>query len=184
MITLRRFGAKGLSRRPRRIIQPLQINPLPPPTNEWKDPTPPKTEEELVEERVKEALSEWPWKGLPTKLITVVRSKLVLCAYPSIQTNIFQAPYTFNENAQFAQPQASQETSLLFTKIFRVGDSRHEIIHELFKHYDAAWKFSATCREAWDLMRFKIVRYTLQIGLSLLTFCLLGHLGYDQRQSP
>ena len=52
--------------------------PTPPISNEWIDPTPPKTEEELVKERVKEALREWPWKGLPAKLITVVRYEFVL----------------------------------------------------------------------------------------------------------
>jgi len=39
----------------------------------WVDTTPPKTEEELVKERVDKVLEDWPWKGLPSKLITIVR---------------------------------------------------------------------------------------------------------------
>ena len=38
----------------------------------WVDTTPPKTEEQLIKERVDKALEHWPWKGLPSNLITVV----------------------------------------------------------------------------------------------------------------
>jgi hypothetical protein len=46
---------------------------------EWVDTTPPKTEEELLKERVDKALIGWPWKGNPKKLVTVVRVELVHC---------------------------------------------------------------------------------------------------------
>lgn len=38
----------------------------------WVDPTPPKTDEELLRERVNKACSGWPWNGLPSKLVSVV----------------------------------------------------------------------------------------------------------------
>jgi len=40
----------------------------------WVDTTPPKTEEQLMKERVDKALLNWPWKGLPPSLITIVRA--------------------------------------------------------------------------------------------------------------
>jgi hypothetical protein len=41
---------------------------------EWVDTTPPKTEAELLKERVDTALIGWPWKGTPSKLISTVRA--------------------------------------------------------------------------------------------------------------
>jgi hypothetical protein len=43
----------------------------------WADPTPPKTEEELLRERVNMALAGWPWKGTPSKLVSVVSGLFV-----------------------------------------------------------------------------------------------------------
>jgi hypothetical protein len=41
---------------------------------QWVDPTPPKTEQELIKERVDKALVGWPWKGIPSNLVSNVRT--------------------------------------------------------------------------------------------------------------
>lgn len=41
----------------------------------WVDTTPPKTEEELLKERVDKALVGWPWTSLSEKLVAVVSTK-------------------------------------------------------------------------------------------------------------
>jgi hypothetical protein len=41
---------------------------------DWVDPTPPKTEQELTKERVDKALVGWPWKGIPSNLVSIVRT--------------------------------------------------------------------------------------------------------------
>jgi hypothetical protein len=38
----------------------------------WVDTTPPKTEKELLQERVDKTLVGWPWTGIPQTLISVV----------------------------------------------------------------------------------------------------------------
>ena len=45
---------------------------------EWIDTTPPKTEEELLKERVDKALVGWPWKGTPSKLVSTVRTVILI----------------------------------------------------------------------------------------------------------
>jgi hypothetical protein len=46
---------------------------------EWVDTSPPKTEEQLLKERVDKALVGWPWKGIPPTLVSIVRARINLC---------------------------------------------------------------------------------------------------------
>jgi hypothetical protein len=39
---------------------------------EWVDTSPPKTDEELLKERVDKELVGWPWNGVPSRLVSVV----------------------------------------------------------------------------------------------------------------
>ncbi|KAE9368502.1 hypothetical protein N431DRAFT_414971 [Stipitochalara longipes BDJ] len=113
--------------------------------NVWVDTTPPKTDEQLIKERVDKNLVGWPWKGTPSKLIAI-------------------APYTFNENAHFELPTEAQTASDLFTKLFGNAIILEKICHYLFQNHDAAWKFSVTCKEAWRIMRWNIDTWDLTEG--------------------
>ncbi|PMD20946.1 hypothetical protein NA56DRAFT_540642, partial [Hyaloscypha hepaticicola] len=113
----------------------------------WVDPTPPKTEEQLLKERVDKALVGWPWIGVPSKLVAIVST----------------APYTFNPNVQFELPMASQ-TSSLFVKLFENVMITAKVCRYLFQNHDAAWKFSATCKEAWRVMRWNIDTWDMTEG--------------------
>ena len=44
----------------------------------WVDPTPPKTQEQLLKERVDKALVGWPWMGVPSKLVAIVSTVIIL----------------------------------------------------------------------------------------------------------
>lgn len=67
----------------------------------WVDPTPPKTEEQLLKERVDKALVGWPWIGVPSKLVAIVSTviilgvlsklKLILTRHPTPLTRMFSS---------------------------------------------------------------------------------------------
>jgi hypothetical protein len=58
----------------------------------WVDTTPPKTEEQLLKERVDKALLGWPWMGVPSKLVTIVSTAIILGVLCNLEPILSRPP--------------------------------------------------------------------------------------------
>jgi hypothetical protein len=133
---------------------------VPATTPAWVDTTPQKTAEEFEKERVDNALAGWPWTGVGEQLTTIVHK------IPSyIEMSLFkkltyiQCPFyinTYPDKPVLALPPA-QQTSPLFN-ILRNELVVKKLTDLLFMNHDRAWKFAATCQEAWYSLVPNIVR--------------------------
>jgi hypothetical protein len=91
--------------------------------------------------------------------------------FPGHHANRIKAPFTLNDNVHFQLPAVNQ-TCDLFAKLFNDSIVLDTLTEILFRHHDAAWKFAATCKDAWRLMSWNIVCYS---GFFTLILYLTNH---------
>lgn len=112
------------------------------PLDPWLHKEVPKTEEELIQERVEKDLKDWPWRDNSRQAVML-------------------GPHMFNNNPSSAgdmRPPVSggegcdQKQSLFFTKIVANRDVFAQIMYLVCAHHDSAWKFGVTCIQAYNYM--------------------------------
>ncbi|TVY88963.1 hypothetical protein LAWI1_G006282, partial [Lachnellula willkommii] len=139
----------------RRNLDELQANPVPKGEDYWKSywaeesakddwtaAPAPKSEEQLLKEEIEKNLEDWPWKGVPQKLLTV--SPYAFNYYNEEPPyNTVEVPFKLAEVTQ---------TSKLFTEVFRARPVLETIAGYLFQYHSMSWQFFATCQEAGRTM--------------------------------
>ncbi|CAL3972415.1 unnamed protein product [Diplocarpon coronariae] len=109
------------------------------PDTTWVNiPPKPKTEAEVLKEKIDMKLDGWPWKDCPAKLITVA----------PFLPNFY---HSCTINAPFKLEKATQTTPF-WTKLMANNDLARIMVDLLFQNHSTAWKFGATCRVATFLI--------------------------------
>lgn len=112
------------------------------PSDPWLHKEAPKTEEDLIYERVEKDLRDWPWRNDSRQAVML-------------------GPHIFNNNPSSAENMmppvegddgCDQKQSLFFAKIVSNRDVFAQIILLVCGHHDSAWKFGATCIQAYKYM--------------------------------
>lgn len=112
------------------------------PLDPWLGTETPKTKEELIQERVEKDLKDWPWRDGSRQAVML-------------------GPHMFNNNASGAGDMkppiqggdgCDQKQSLFFQKIVCNRDLFAQIMKLVCAHHDSAWKFGATCIQAYNMM--------------------------------
>ncbi|CAG8948771.1 hypothetical protein HYFRA_00001893 [Hymenoscyphus fraxineus] len=125
-----------------KMMEPMPLQP-------WVDTTSPKTEEEIVKERVTEDLKDWPWRESNRQPIMI--GPHMFNTMPRSEDDI-RPPVEAGEGCD-------QQQSLFFTKIVAHADIFSMIMELVCAHHDSAWKFGATCIQAYNQMVYSFMDF-------------------------
>lgn len=113
------------------------------------------TKEEIERDEVNKTLENWPWQGLPNKLVTLVWS-IVLPGFKHLHSDAYQAPHLMNWKYDLEVPRAKQRSSRLL-ELLNIRDYGNIIFPMILELHSDACNFASTSYRSSFLMKQYIV---------------------------